>query len=159
MNFGVVRAVYTVGVEKVVVVFELVGVKTDVDEVVEVVEEEEVDEVVLVVFGGGGGVLEEDEVDEDEDVDEGLVEDDGLLLPLLPPPLPPETTYTALDPFGTVTTQKAAPPTPPVQPSHSLTWCLDGSIPHGRPLHPPPSHSTWTPQFGIVSLNGVAGSR
>lgn len=73
---------------------------------------------------------------------------------------PSKTTKFAFDPSGTVTTQKFAPPAPSevVCPSISFTWWKAGSIAHGRPLQCP-SHSILTPQVGILSRNGVAGSR
>lgn len=79
-----------------------------------------------------------------------------------PEPLPPgpKTTRLALEPLGTVTTQKLAPPAPIVPlVLHSLTLCTAGSMAHGNPLQPPPGHSILTPQFGIFSRKGVAGSR
>ncbi|KAL9607046.1 MAG: hypothetical protein Q9204_009380 [Flavoplaca sp. TL-2023a] len=84
--------------------------------------------------------------------------------PLSPLPLPFElrsvTTYLAEPPLGTVTTQDAAPPAPiELLPTNSLTPCWDGSIAHGRPLHPSPSHSISMLKVGFSSLNGVAGSR
>lgn len=84
--------------------------------------------------------------------------------PLSPLPLPFElrsvTTYLAEPPLGTVTTQDAAPPAPiELLPTTSLTPCWDGSIAHGRPLQPPPSHSISMLKVGFSSLNGVAGSR
>ena len=81
---------------------------------------------------------------------------DSLSESLVPPS---KTTKLAFDPSGTVTTQKLAPPTPSLPPpSTSLTWCLLGSIAHGRPLQSP-SQTISTPQVGILSRNGVAGSR
>lgn len=80
--------------------------------------------------------------------------------PLIEPLVPPsKTTKFAVDPFGTVTTQKFAPPAPSVfLPSISLALCLLGSIAHGSPLQSP-SQTTSTPQVGISLRNGVAGSR
>lgn len=73
---------------------------------------------------------------------------------------PSNTTKFALDPSGTVTTQKLAPPAPSAEfcPSTSFTLWIAGSIAHGRPLQCP-SHSIFTPHVGILSRNGVAGSR
>ena len=73
---------------------------------------------------------------------------------------PSKTTKFAFDPSGTVTTQKFAPPAPSAEfcPSTSFTLWTAGSIAHGRPLQCP-SHSILTPQVGILSRNGVAGSR
>ena len=58
-----------------------------------------------------------------------------------------KTTIWAFSPLGTVTTQKAPSPAPPVvvSPVTSLTLFMFGSILQGRPLHPPPSHSISTP--------------
>ncbi len=99
----------------------------------------------------------------------GEGDEEGELLGAFPPPpaeeLPPEplaskTTKFALLPFGTVTTQKAAPsPLIVGLPDIWLTLCLAGSTPQGRPLHPPPSQTISTPQFGISSRNGVSFSR
>ena len=58
-----------------------------------------------------------------------------------------KTTIWAFSPLGTVTTQKAPSPAPPVvvSPVTSLTLFVFGSILQGRPLQPPPSHSISTP--------------
>ena len=58
-----------------------------------------------------------------------------------------KTTIWAFSPLGTVTTQKAPSPAPPVvvSPETSLTLFVFGSILQGRPLQPPPSHSISTP--------------
>ena len=97
--------------------------------------------------GGEGG--------DDEPLEDSAVPDE-----LAPELLPSKTTKLALLPLGTVTTQKLAPPTPIVPPAEiSLTLCVEGSMAHGRPLHPPPSQMISTPQVGIWFLNGVAGSR
>ena len=78
-------------------------------------------------------------------------------LPFSPPS---KTTKLAVAPLGTVTTQNAAPPAPSeLQPSIWFTWCLEGSIAQGKPLHSPPSQTTFTPHVGILSRNGVAGSK
>lgn len=90
-----------------------------------------------------------------------------VLLVLLPLPLPlllsppaVKTTKFAVDPFGTVTTQKAPPPAPSLaEPTISLTLFLVGSIAQGRPLQLPSGQSILTPQLGISVRNGVAGSR
>ena len=81
---------------------------------------------------------------------EGTAMDDDELEPPEPPePLPPfsNTTTWAFSPLGTVTTQKAPSPAPPVvvSPVTSLTLFVFGSILQGRPLQPPPSHSISTP--------------
>ena len=62
------------------------------------------------------------------------------------PPFSKTTTW-AFSPLGTVTTQKAPSPAPPVvvSPETSLTLFVFGSILQGRPLQPPPSHSISTP--------------
>ena len=88
----------------------------------------------------------------------GWVAPDSLLSSSSVPPS--KTTKFAFDPSGTVTTQKFAPPAPSeeVEPSTSFTLCTAGSIAHGRPLQCP-SHSILTPQVGILSRNGVVGSR
>lgn len=99
-----------------------------------------------------------------------LTEETGELLdsPDLPEPEsspallrpPSNTTKFALTPSGTVTTQKLAPPAPSLLlPTISLILFWDGSIAHGRPLHPSPSQTISTPHLGITSRNGVAGSR
>lgn len=102
-----------------------------------------------VLLGGGGGAEEND-----------FGESDLMLFPLSGPFFPPSnTTKLALEPLGTVTTQKAAPPTPMVAPpSISLTLCFEGSIAQGSPLQCP-SHTISTPHVGILSRNGVVGSR
>ena len=58
-----------------------------------------------------------------------------------------KTTTWAFSPFGTVTTQKAPSPAPPVvvSPVTSLTLFVFGSILQGRSLQPLPSHSISTP--------------
>lgn len=102
---------------------------------------------------GGAG---EDEGGGGEELLEGL----ALLGELPPEFLPSNTTKLALLPFGTVTTQKLAPPTPMVPPADiSFTLCFEGSMAQGRPLQPPPSQTISTPQVGILSRKGVAGSR
>lgn len=102
-----------------------------------------------VLLGDGGGAKEGD-----------FGGSDLLFFPSPGPFFPPsKTTKLALDPFGTVTTQKAAPPTPMVAaPSISLTLCFEGSMAQGSPLQCP-SHTISTPQVGILSRNGVVGSR
>lgn len=83
-----------------------------------------------------------------------------LTLLLLLPPSGPNTMMLAVDPLGTVTTQKLPPPAPTVAlVLHSFTLWMAGSMAHGRPLQPPSGHSILTPQLGITSRNGVAGSR
>lgn len=102
-----------------------------------------------VLLRGGAGAEEDD-----------FGESDLLLLPSTGPFFPDSnTTKLALEPFGTVTTQKVAPPTPMVAaPSISLTLCLAGSMAQGSPLQCP-SHTISTPHVGILSRNGVVGSR
>ena len=98
--------------------------------------------------------------EEDEGGDDELPEDLALLGELPPELLPSKTTKLALPPFGTVTTQKLAPPTPMVPPLDiSLTLCFEGSMAQGRPLQPPPSQTISTPHVGILLRNGVVGSR
>jgi hypothetical protein len=88
------------------------------------------------------------------------VEGESLLLPPPPPPDFSKTTTLAFSPLGTVTTQKVAPPAPTaVLPIISLTAFTAGSILHGRPLQPPPSHSISTPKSGTTSRKGVVVSR
>lgn len=109
-----------------------------------------------------GGVVGDDEGGGDGELLEAFALLDELPPELLPAPLKPpsNTTKLALLPLGTVTTQKLAPPAPSVLvPVISFTVCLDGSMAHGRPLQPPPSQTISTPQVGILSRNGVAGSR
>jgi hypothetical protein len=103
------------------------------------------------------------------DVEDSVVEDqlgvvaleegeDGPVEPEEPPD--PVMTKLAFTPWGTVTTQNAPPPAPLVElPTISLTPFWLGSMAHGRPLHPPPSHVISTPQLGIVLRKGVACSR
>jgi hypothetical protein len=71
-----------------------------------------------------------------------------------PEPLDPSTLKVmilAVEPDGTVTTQKSAPPAPVASSALVTTPTpLEGSIEHGRPLHPPPSHSIFTPKVGTV---------
>lgn len=66
-----------------------------------------------------------------------------------PPPCPPsfsKTTKFAFFPLGTVTTQKLPPPAPEAWPPIiSLTLLTAGSILHGKPLQPAPSHSIEMP--------------
>lgn len=142
----------------------------DVDELLEL-------ELELEEDGFDGAELEDEELagaeldDAELEVeDDGCAEDEeggdellGGLAPFcgLPPALlPSNTTKLALLPFGTVTTQKLAPPTPTVPPPDiSFTLCFEGSMAQGRPLQPPPSQTISTPQVGILSRKGVAGSR
>jgi hypothetical protein len=127
-------------------------VDDEVDECVELDEllEDDVDD------GGGVEVLElvEDGVGVGVGVGEALEEaafeeDAGFELPELPIS---KTTISAVNPEGTVTTQKLAPPAP-------LAWSalvtppipsVDGSIEHGRPLQPEPEHSILIPKLGMV---------
>ncbi len=93
---------------------------------------------------------EEDDDDDDEDEDDEDDEPPLLLLLLLPSRL--YTTMLAVPPLGTVTTQKLAPPAP-LAPSALVTLkslTLDAPISHGRPLQPPPGHSTRRPKVGFV---------
>jgi hypothetical protein len=129
-------------------------VDDEVDECVELDEDEEL--LVDVDDGGGVEVLElvEDGVGVGVGVGEALEEaafdeDAGFELPELPIS---KTTISAVNPEGTVTTQKLAPPAP-------LAWSalvtppipsVDGSFEHGSPLHPEPEHSTLIPKVGIV---------
>lgn len=105
-----------------------------------------------LLSGSGGGAAE---------LECGVFGDCGAPpAPLAPPLIPPSnTTKLAVAPFGTVTTQKFAPPAPSVLvPSISLTECLEGSIAQGRPLQLP-SQTISTPHVGISFRKGVAGSR
>lgn len=106
-----------------------------------------VDEGVLLECGG-------------EAIEDDFGGSDLVLFPSLGPFFPlSKTTKLALVPLGTVTTQKAAPPTPMVPaPSISFTLCFEGSIAQGSPLQCP-SHTISTPHVGILSRNGVVGSR
>lgn len=124
-----------------------VGIDLDVGPGVVVGVSASVDEGVLL---GRGGEAKGDD----------FGESDLELFPLSGPFFPPsKTTKLALEPLGTVTTQKAAPPTPTVAaPSISLTLCFKGSIAQGSPLQCP-SHTISTPHVGILSRNGVVGSR
>jgi len=127
----------------------------DEDVVVWVLELVELVDIVLLVVGVGvadvvdvveGGAVVEVEVGVTTE-DEGAPPDGELEeSPAL------KTTRFALLPVGTVTTQKPAPPAPSAD-SDDVTVFIaltDGSIEHGRPLHPPPSHSILIPQVGIV---------
>lgn len=103
---------------------------------------------------------DEEGAGEDEGGGDELLEGLALLGELPPELLPSNTTKLALLPFGTVTTQKLAPPTPIVPPLDiSFTLCFAGSMAQGRPLQPPPSQTISTPHVGILSRKGVAGSR
>lgn len=67
-----------------------------------------------------------------------------------------KTTTLAVNPAGIVTTQKLAPPAPEA-PSGLVTPptpSTEGSIEQGRPLHPEPEHSIFTPKVGEVPLSG-----
>lgn len=152
-----------------------VGVGVGVDDGVEVVgvsvgggvSSASEDEVLLLeeeVLGGGGGGATWVEGAGFEGCWLSSCEPLPLELPsLLLLPLPPTSVTTNLAelPAGTVTTQDTAPPAPvePPPPTSSLTPCCDGSMAHGRPLQPPPSHSISIPNVGFSSRNGVAGSR
>jgi hypothetical protein len=68
-----------------------------------------------------------------------------------------KTTTLAVEPFGTVTTQKLEPPAPDawsllVTPPTPLTV---GSMEQGSPLQPPPLHSILTPKVGGVLLRSL----
>lgn len=109
-----------------------------------------------VSFGCGGGGEGSDFLGESI----GLSSFSSSLSLLLPFESSSTTTYRAEPPLGTVTTQEAAPPAPTeLLPTSSLTPCWDGSIAHGRPLQPSPSHTISILNVGFSSLNGVAGSR
>lgn len=109
-----------------------------------------------VPFGCGGGGEGSDFLG----VSTGLSSFSSSLSLLLPFESSSTTTYRAEPPLGTVTTQEAAPPAPTeLLPTSSLTPCWDGSIAHGRPLQPSPSHTISILNVGFSSLNGVAGSR
>jgi len=79
--------------------------------------------------------------------DEGSSDEDDEL-PVEPSTL--NTTILAVLPFGTVTTQNWAPPTPVVETGlvNPPIPSSAGLIEHGRPLQPPPSHSTLIPYVG-----------
>lgn len=150
------------GVEEMALEEVGVGVRMGVSVVVEVEEVLDVDCTLLEddVLGsgdeGGGGAASDDEGG-------GLLLLGSLPLEPLSPPLSPhsEITYLAEPPAGTVTTQETAPPAPelPPPPTSSLTPCCDGSIAQGRPLQPSPSQTISTPNDGLTSRKGVAGSR
>jgi hypothetical protein len=104
-----------------------------------------------------GGGVEEDGVGVGVGVGVGDGVDDSDLDPELEEPDPVEpsvlnTTMLAEPPLGTVTTQKLAPPTPSAETGlvTPLIPSVDGSIEHGRPLHPPPGHSILTPYDGLT---------
>ena len=114
----------------------------------------ELDDDVLFVCGGGG------EGSDFLGESTGLSSFSSSLSLLLPFESSSTTTYRAEPPLGTVTTQEAAPPAPTeLLPTSSLTPCWDGSMAHGRPLQPSPSHTISILKVGFSSLNGVAGSR
>lgn len=122
-----------------------VGFDEDDEAEVDVLEDSMLDEVVLVVELGLEGAA--------------VVEWESSSPPLLPPDFS-KTTTLAFSPLGTVTTQKVAPPAPTeVLPIISLTAFTAGSILHGRPLQPSPSHSISIPKSGTTSRKGVVGSR
>ena len=109
-----------------------------------------------VLFGCGGGGEGSDFLGEPT----GLSSFSSSLSLLLAFESSSTTTYRAEPPLGTVTTQEAAPPAPTeLLPTSSLTPCWDGSMAHGRPLQPSPSHTISILKVGFSSLNGVAGSR
>lgn len=115
-------------------------------------------EVDGVEDGAGVGVGEGEGVG--DGVGEGLgtaeLDDTGLADELedTEPPLEPSTlnvTMLAVEPEGTVTTQKSAPPAPVAESALETTPTpLEGLIEHGRPLQPPPGHSILTPKVGGV---------
>lgn len=136
--------------------------------------ESEVDETVELL---SSDVLVDDGADEEEDetevvvgaeleVDVGVGVGVGVGVALLvvelgaaaldEPELPEEPSVLkvmilAFDPDGTVTTQKSAPPAPVAASKlDTRPTPLEGSIEHGRPLHPPPSHSIFTPKVGVT---------
>lgn len=126
--------------------------------------DDELDDDLLFGCGGGGGGGEgSDFLAESTGLSSFLSSWSSWLSSLsLPLPFEPSsaTTYRAEPPLGTVTTQEAAPPAPTeLLPTSSLTPCWDGSMAHGRPLQPSPSHTTSILKVGFSSLNGVAGSR
>lgn len=123
-----------------------VGFDEDDEAEVDVLEDSMLDEVVLVVELGLEGAA--------------VVEWESSSPPLLPLPDFSKTTTLDFSPLGTVTTQKVAPPAPTeVLPIISLTAFTAGSILHGRPLQPSPSHSISIPKSGTTSRKGVVGSR
>lgn len=100
-------------------------------------------DVELEVEGGGRELEEVDGVGSSE-----VEELDGAELadPVESPAL--KTTILAVMPFGTVATQKSAPPAPAAA-SELVTSFIpltEGSIEQGRPLQPSPSHSIFSPQ-------------
>lgn len=121
-------------------------------------EDDEVDGVLEGVVGSGDdegvgvgvgvGVGDGDGLGE---LESGFDDDDSEELES-PPAL--KTTTLAVPPLGTVTTQKSAPPAPVALSALFTLGMLpeleEGSILHGRPLHPPPGHSMLTPNFGAV---------
>lgn len=80
-----------------------------------------------------------------------LDDDAGLALEELESPAL-NTTMFAVPPFGTVTTQKLAPPAPVAELGlvTSLTLLTAGSIEHGKPLQVPPEQVIFIPQVGSV---------
>ena len=63
----------------------------------------------------------------------------------LPEPSVLKTTMLAVDPLGTVTTQKEAPPAPTSADGLSVSPMALSPIEHGSPLQPPSGHSTLSP--------------
>lgn len=139
------------------------------DEEEEVLEVEEVDDVEVVEEELLVELVELVLVEDVEDgVGEALELVDATALELGeaelddPPELlePPawKTTTLAVTPSGIVTTQKFPPPAPVADSSlvTSFTLLLAGSMLHGRPLQPSPSHSMLTPQDGSVLEKSLA---
>lgn len=114
---------------------------------------EDVETTEVEVEEGGGGV-ELEEVDgagsSEEELDVAELEelDDPEESPAL------KTTSLAVLPFGTVATQKSAPPAPVADSELVTSFMLltEGSIEQGRPLQSSPSHSIFTPQ-SITALS------
>lgn len=102
------------------------------------VELEDVVATAILAFFGAWDVVADSS--EDDELDESPVEPSVL-----------KTTMFAVDPFGTVTTQKSAPPAPEAEVALLTTPKPSelGSMAQGRPLQFP-SHSTFKPKEGLT---------
>jgi hypothetical protein len=145
----------TCGLAEMVVMKELDVDEASADEVAgaEVVEIEELEGEGVGVGVGVGVALAE-----------GAALESSLPLPVEGESASPalNTTILAWPPFGTVTTQKFPPPAPLAERGlfTSLILFTEGSMEQGRPLQPPPGHSTRMPHLGSVVVNlEIAGSR
>jgi len=103
-----------------------------------------------VVDDGAGVVLEGGAAD-DEGGAAAELEGAATSDPVLEPPTG-KTTTLAFPPAGIVTTQKEAPPAPTAWSALVTppTPTFDGSMEHGVPSQPPPSHTIDTPKFGVT---------